>query len=59
MRTLGIPKEDEDGPTEETRAPAVDCNMVAQRQSRRGTMSPRWHRVRTLVAPREAHDDPS
>ena len=42
---MGAPREDQDGPTSDTRGQAVGCNMVTQRQSKMLKMTPRWHRV--------------
>ena len=47
---MGSPREDEDGPTEETRVPAVGCNMATQRQRNVVNIAPTFQLVGTVEA---------
>ena len=47
---MGSPRGDEDGPTEETRVPAVGCNMATQRQRNVVNIAPTFQLVGTLGA---------
>ena len=47
-RTLRVPREDQDGPTEETRGPAYGTKMATQKQSKMANAQPKRQRVRTL-----------
>ena len=44
-------REDEDGPTEKARVPALGFNMDTQRQQNMVKMAPTWQLVETLRAP--------
>ena len=57
LRTFGTPREDQDGPTEETRGPANGTKMATERQSKIAKMATRLHGVETLRKPSDLQTD--
>ena len=59
VRACGAHREDQDGPQEAVRGPAIGAKTLIQREGKMDKVAYRWHRIVTSGALREDRDGPA